>query len=151
MGLYHSVCVFLLSAGVSSTLLSCNPTREQGDDVCKEVSRLYADITTHRECLLVHLFVTPISAHSVAIRMAFYSTIQFHAHSNDCATMMGFQPIHVIPLSFHTPYDILSFCATLPALSDSCQLQRNNAPNPLSHSVLSNHNFFPFFSFHGKT
>ena len=59
----------------------------------EEAFRFNAGMTTHRECLFVHLPLTPISAHSVAIRIVFPSTIRCHINYHHCVTMMDFQPI----------------------------------------------------------
>ena len=121
MGLYHFVCVFLLSMGVSSTLLSWNPTREQRDGVFEEAFRFNAGMTTHGECLFVHLPVTPISAHSVAIHIVFPSTIRCHINYHHCVTMMGFQPIScdsaLIPHIFRYSVSLCNYSNTLQSMS----------------------------------
>ena len=43
----------------------------------EEAFRFNAGMTTHGECLFVHLLVTPISAHSVAIHIVFPLFLKF--------------------------------------------------------------------------
>ena len=87
----------------------------------EEAFRFNAGMTTHGECLFVHLPVTPISAHSVAIHIVFLSTIRCHINYHHCVTMMGFQPIScdsaLIPHIFRYSVSLCNYSNTLQSMS----------------------------------
>ena len=87
----------------------------------EEAFRFNAGMTTHGECLFVHLPVTPISAHSVAIHIVFPFTIRYPINYHHCVTMMGFQPIScdsaLIPHIFRCSVSLCNYSNTLQSMS----------------------------------